>query len=101
MPKLTFKVLVEARNRMTVAPRAAYGTGEQDLKRGAFSGLAAKTDHATETPNDSIDDGEPETMTCKFRSEERVEHSGLRFRRHAAAGVGDLQFHVLAFGQTV
>lgn len=47
---------------MTVAPRAAYGTWEQDLKRSAFSGLAVKTDHATETPNDSIDDGEPPSM---------------------------------------
>ena len=28
MPKLTFKVLIEARIRMTLVLRAAYGTGE-------------------------------------------------------------------------
>src|SRR3974390_1725357 len=97
MLKLAFKVRVEARNRMTVALRTAFGTWEQNLKSGAFAGLAAETDHATEAPNDSIDDGQPEAMTCEFRSEERVEHLGLRFWRHAATGIGNPNERVIAF----
>ena len=49
-----------------------------------------------------MDNGKPETVApAGFRSKERIEHSGPLLKSHAAAGVGDLQFDVIALNKTV
>ncbi len=44
-------------------------------------------DRPTETPNDPINDGEPESVARSFGANEWVKHLGLHFPRHPAAGV--------------
>ena len=72
--------------------------GQQDAEAGAATRLALDLDRAAVAPNDSRDRRQPESATGELGGEERVEDPGARLGVHSAAGVGDLEVHVLAGG---
>ena len=63
--------------------------------------FARKLDASRRAPYDPLHNREPQSTAGCFGGEERVKHLGLRFGRYAAAGVGDLQLHVVTIRHCV
>ena len=77
----------------------AFRAGQKDQERSTLARFALDLNGPMEAPNDPMYHRKPETAARKLGGKERIEDSGLCFRRHAATGVGHFQLHVIAGGQ--